>query len=44
MLVDGKIQSLVVGRKRIADGSRNLAKEPALTKTEAIARFLTGIS
>ena len=34
MLVDGKIQNLVVDR-RIADGSRNLAKEPALTKTEA---------
>ena len=42
MLVDGKIQSLVVDR-RIADGSRNLAKEPALTKTEAIAAILTGI-
>ena len=37
MLVDGKID------RRIADGSRNLAKEPALTKTEAIAAILTGI-
>ena len=42
MLVDGKIQRLVVDR-RIADGSRNLAKEPALTRNEAIAAIMTGI-
>ena len=42
MLVDGMIQPLVVDR-RIADGTKNLAKEPALTREEAIAAIMVGI-
>lgn len=42
MTESGRLTSRIVNR-RIADGTRNLAKEPAMTKEEALRALMTGI-
>lgn len=42
MTESGRLTSRIVNR-RIADGTRNLAKEPAMTKEEALRALTTGV-
>ena len=42
MTEEGRLASKIVNR-RIADGTRNLAKEPAMTDEEALRAIMTGI-
>ena len=42
MTESGRLTSRIVNR-RIADGTRNLAKEPAMTKEEALRALMTGV-
>lgn len=42
MTESGRLTSRIVNR-RIADGTRNLAKEPAMTREEALRALMTGV-
>ena len=42
MTESGRLTSRIVNR-RLADGTRNLAKEPAMTKEEALRALMTGV-